>query len=404
MLGPPGPGKSMLAQRLPGAAAATVRRRGARGQPRSRRSPASSTRRWRARPFRAPHHTASGVALVGGGSDPRPGEISLAHHGVLFLDELPEWDRRVLEVLREPLESGVIHISRAARQSTFPARIPVHRRDESLPMRLARPRERALPLHARSIARYSSRISGPLIDRIDLGDRGAGARRRSAGAWACARNDSPATVTSAQLRARSHGGERAPDARQGKPNARLGPREVETHCMPGAAGARSSRRRWRACRYPRAPITASSRWRERSPISRTVARSRCRTSRKPLPIGVSTGCEDRDRYAGVIAELRDPGPMNRSGSQWRMRQQQPSDTRRIDRAIDESRRSEADLAARALALRARLSAGGASPLSPTPYRLPGIAGAVPRRQRGTEIHDQSVPADARERRWRSSTT
>ena len=75
---------------------------------------------WGRRPFRAPHHTASAVALVGGDSDPRPGEISLAHHGVLFLDELPEWDRRVLEVLREPLETGVIHVSRAARQSTFP--------------------------------------------------------------------------------------------------------------------------------------------------------------------------------------------------------------------------------------------------------------------------------------------
>ncbi len=121
MIGPPGTGKSMLAQRLPGilpplaeddalAVAAIASLAG-------RFSPAD----WGTRPFRAPHHTASAVALVGGGSDPRPGEISLAHHGVLFLDELPEWDRRVLEVLREPLESGVIHISRAARQSTFPA-------------------------------------------------------------------------------------------------------------------------------------------------------------------------------------------------------------------------------------------------------------------------------------------
>ena len=118
--GPPGTGKSMLAQRLPAllpplgeeealevAAVASIA---------GRFAPA----RWGMRPFRAPHHTASGVALVGGGSNPRPGEISLAHHGVLFLDELPEWDRRVLEVLREPLESGVIHISRAARQSRFP--------------------------------------------------------------------------------------------------------------------------------------------------------------------------------------------------------------------------------------------------------------------------------------------
>ena len=76
---------------------------------------------WRERPYRAPHHTASGVALVGGGSDPRPGEISMAMHGVLFLDELPEFDRRVLEVLREPLESGRISVSRAARQVEFPA-------------------------------------------------------------------------------------------------------------------------------------------------------------------------------------------------------------------------------------------------------------------------------------------
>lgn len=121
--GPPGSGKTLLATRLPGilpplsetealdsAAVASASGRGI------------DLARWRDPPFRAPHHTASGVALVGGGSQPRPGEISLAHNGVLFLDELPEWDRRVLEVLREPLESGRITISRAARQAEFPAR------------------------------------------------------------------------------------------------------------------------------------------------------------------------------------------------------------------------------------------------------------------------------------------
>jgi magnesium chelatase family protein len=165
MIGPPGTGKSMLAQRLPGLlpslsedealAVASIASLAGRFSPTG----------WGARPFRAPHHTASAVALVGGGSDPRPGEISLAHHGVLFLDELPEWDRKVLEVLREPLESGVIHISRAARQSSFPADFQFIAAMNPCPcgwLGHASGRCRCTPDR---IARYRHRISGPLIDR-----------------------------------------------------------------------------------------------------------------------------------------------------------------------------------------------------------------------------------------------
>jgi len=120
------------------------------------------------RPFRAPHHTASAVALVGGGSHPRPGEISLAHHGILFLDELPEFDRQVLEVLREPLESGTILISRAARQVQFPAQFQLIAAMNPCPCGyLGDPRNRC-QCRAEHIHRYRSRLSGPLLDRIDI--------------------------------------------------------------------------------------------------------------------------------------------------------------------------------------------------------------------------------------------
>ncbi len=169
MCGPPGSGKSMLAARLPSllpkldearalevATIASVA-----GVP---LDPA----RWAIPPFRAPHHTASAVALVGGGSQPRPGEISLAHHGVLFLDELPEWERRVLEVLREPLESGHVTISRAARQAEFPARFQLVAAMNPCPCGFAGDRSGRCHCSAEQIARYRSRISGPLLDRIDL--------------------------------------------------------------------------------------------------------------------------------------------------------------------------------------------------------------------------------------------
>lgn len=120
MVGPPGTGKSMLAARLPGILPPMGEAEALESAAVQSLTGSFSLARWRQRPFRSPHHTASGVALVGGGSIPRPGEISLANHGVLFLDELPEFDKKVLEVLREPLESGRITISRAARQAEFP--------------------------------------------------------------------------------------------------------------------------------------------------------------------------------------------------------------------------------------------------------------------------------------------
>ncbi|TXI50629.1 MAG: ATP-dependent protease [Lysobacter sp.] len=169
LVGPPGCGKTLLASRLPGllpdaseadaldtAAIASVSGRGL------------DPTRWRTRPFRNPHHTASAVALVGGGADPRPGEISLAHNGVLFLDELPEWDRRALEVLREPLESGVVTISRAARQSEFPARFQLVAAMNPCPCGWAGDPSGRCRCHPDAIQRYRNKISGPLLERIDL--------------------------------------------------------------------------------------------------------------------------------------------------------------------------------------------------------------------------------------------
>ncbi|AXE30485.1 ATP-dependent protease [Chromobacterium phragmitis] len=169
LMGPPGTGKSMLAARLPGLLPGLSEREALESAAvQSLGSQGFQAGRWRVRPFRAPHHTASAVALVGGGSDPRPGEISLAHHGVLFLDELPEFDRKVLEVLREPLESGVIHISRAARQASFPARFQLVAAMNPCPCGYHGHPSGRCQCTPEQMARYRGKISGPLLDRIDL--------------------------------------------------------------------------------------------------------------------------------------------------------------------------------------------------------------------------------------------
>jgi magnesium chelatase family protein len=169
MLGPPGTGKSMIASRLPTilpllteqqaqetAAIASISDQGL------------DVANWLKPPYRAPHHTASAAALVGGGSNPRPGEISLAHNGALFLDELPEFDRKVLEVLREPLETGHITISRAARQVDFPARFQLIAAMNPCPCGYLGDASGRCHCTSEQVTRYRARVSGPLLDRIDM--------------------------------------------------------------------------------------------------------------------------------------------------------------------------------------------------------------------------------------------
>ncbi|MFK8080490.1 MAG: YifB family Mg chelatase-like AAA ATPase [Granulosicoccus sp.] len=169
MVGPPGTGKSMLASRL-----ASIQPDMSEAESMQAASIASishtgfNARTWGLRPFRSPHHTASGVALVGGGSNPMPGEISLAHNGVLFLDELPEFSRVVLDVLREPMETGEITVSRAARQATFPSRFQLVAAMNPCPCGYHDDSKTACRCAAEQILRYQSRVSGPFLDRIDL--------------------------------------------------------------------------------------------------------------------------------------------------------------------------------------------------------------------------------------------
>lgn len=230
MIGPPGTGKSMLAARFPGILPPMSETEALEVAALHSVSAAGfDATRWGERPFRSPHHSASGAAMVGGGATPRPGEISLAHRGVLFLDELPEFDRDVLESLREPLESGKVSISRAARQSQFPARFQLVAAMNPCPCgHCGAPNGRCRCTPER-IARYRGRVSGPLADRVDIKLDVPAPRESDLMTPAAAES-------SAAIRERVRAAFRRQLERQGAPNALLGTRDIDRHCQTDKEG------------------------------------------------------------------------------------------------------------------------------------------------------------------------
>ena len=225
--GPPGTGKTLLASRLPGLLPPLEEQEALEVAAIQSVASQSPLEHWPQRPFRQPHHSASGPALVGGGSRPQPGEITLAHHGVLFLDELPEFDRKVLEVLREPLESGHIVIARARDRVRFPARFQLVAAMNPCPCGYLGDPSGRCRCTPDQIQRYRSKLSGPLLDRIDL--HLTVAREATSLSATPMVSESSTTVAAVVARAR-----RIQQDRQGCANAFLDLTGLRSHCVLAA--------------------------------------------------------------------------------------------------------------------------------------------------------------------------
>ncbi len=225
MMGSPGTGKSMLASRLPTILPEMTEEEALEtASIYSISNQGFDTKQWRKRPFRQPHHSASSPALVGGGSNPKPGEISLAHHGVLFLDELPEFPRQVLEVLREPLENNHISISRATRQTEYPANFQLIAAMNPCPCGFLGDEQKPCVDSPEQIARYRNKISGPFIDRIDIiVEVPRIAHERLA-------EETPEAYCSAYMREQVKTARARQIARQGVANANLAAAQINEHC------------------------------------------------------------------------------------------------------------------------------------------------------------------------------